>query len=56
MGIEIHLSISDSVTQQEWETVYEETLQLVQAFPFADLKRVLIKGIPVRCLVPTRQN
>lgn len=56
MGIEIHLSISDSVTQQEWEKVYEETLQLVQAFPFADLKRVLIKGIPVCCLVPTREQ
>ena len=56
MGIEIHLSISDSVTQQEWEAVYEETLQLVQAFPLADLRRALIKGIPVHCLVPTREQ
>lgn len=56
MGIEIHLSISDSVTQQEWETVYEETLQLVQAFPLAEVRSVTIKGIHVRCLVPTREQ
>lgn len=56
MGINIHLSISDSLTQEEWETVYEETLQLVQTFPLADVRSVPIKGIPVHSLVPTREQ
>lgn len=56
MGIGIHLSISDSITQEEWEQVYEETLQLVRAFPLADLREVSVKGIKVRCLVPTSEQ
>ena len=32
MGIFIHLEVSKSVTEEEWENVYEETLALVKAF------------------------
>ena len=53
MGIFIHMSISMSVTKKEWEKVYEETLQLVNAFPFAQRRLVKCKGIETVCLVPT---
>lgn len=39
MGISIDLGISDSVTKHEWEKVYEETLQLVKAFPLAERRK-----------------
>ena len=32
MGIFLNLSISKSITRQEWEPVYEETLRLAQIF------------------------
>lgn len=40
MGIFIYLGISKAVQKQEWEEVYEETLQLVQAFPLAEKRSV----------------
>ena len=39
MGIYIHLTVSASVTQREWEKVYQETFQLVKAFHLAELLR-----------------
>ena len=56
MGIFIHLAISSSVTQKEWEKVYQETLLLVKAFPFAERRKVLIRGIPTMCAVPTEER
>lgn len=53
MGIFIHMSISMSVTKKEWEKVYEETLQLVKAFPLAERRKVSCKGIETICLVPS---
>lgn len=53
MGIFIHMSISKAVTKREWEKVYEETLQLVKAFPLAERRKVKCKGIDTICLVPT---
>ena len=50
MGIYIHLDISKSVTQERWEIVYEETLQLINHFPLADRREVEIHGIPTICL------
>ena len=46
MGIYIHLSVSASVTQREWEEVYQETFQLVKAFHLAERRLVPIRGIP----------
>ena len=34
MGIVINLEISKSVTREEWNNVYEESLRLVRAFHF----------------------
>ena len=53
MGIFIHLAISKSVTRKEWNDVYQETLQLVKAFPLAEVREVSVRGIPTRCMVPT---
>ena len=53
MGIFIHLQVSKSVTEEEWEKVYEETLALVKAFPLAERRRVPCRGIETICLVPT---
>ena len=56
MGISIHLSISKSVTQEEWEGVYEETLHLVEKFPLAEKRNVSIHGIDTFCMIPTRER
>ena len=40
MGIFIHLSVSKSVTEDEWASVYRETLRLVEAFPFAEMLEI----------------
>lgn len=53
MGIQICLSISKSVTKEEWMEVYEETLKLVEAFPFAEMRKVNCSGIETSCLVRT---
>ena len=56
MGIFIHLAISHSVTKDEWQKVYEETLKLVEAFPLAEKEKVNIEGIDTICLVPTKER
>lgn len=56
MGIFIHLSISKSVTQEQWEKVYNETLRFLDIFPFAEGQIAPIKGIDVYCLVRTQER
>ena len=56
MGIYIYMRISKAVQKKEWQKVYKETLQLVQAFPFADEREVKCRGINTNCLVPTRER
>ena len=53
MGIFIHLEVSKSVTEEEWENVYEETLALVKACPLAERRKVPCRWIETICLVPT---
>lgn len=53
MGISIHMAISTSTTREEWRDVYQETLQLARAFPLAELREELVRGVPTTCLVPT---
>lgn len=53
MGIFISMIISKSVTKEKWESVYEETLQLVSRLPLADYRMVEIHGIETRCMVHT---
>lgn len=56
MGIAIYLDVSRSVTREEWEKVYEETLVLVKAFPLAERRKVPCRGIETICLVPTMER
>ena len=56
MGIFINMTISSSVTKDEWQSVYRESLRLVNAFPFAERREVPIRGIKTKCLVPTRER
>ena len=56
MGIFIHMAISGSVTKDEWTPVYEETLQLVEAFPFAERLKIPVRGIQTICLVPSKER
>lgn len=56
MGIYIYLTISKSVTKEEWENVYEETLEAVNILPLAERMRVSIRGIPTICLVKTKEQ
>lgn len=53
MGIFIHMRVSKSVTKEEWSKVYEETLQLVKAFPLAEQQKVKCRRIETICLVST---
>ena len=53
MGIFMYMCISKSVTRSEWKKVYEETLQLVKAFPLAEKRKINCKGFDTVCLVPT---
>ena len=56
MGIFVNLAISKSVTKEEWEKVYEETLQLIKHFPLAEKRKVNIHGIDTICLVKTEER
>lgn len=56
MGIFIHLCISKSVTQEQWEQVYEETLRLVKEFPLAEKRKVTVYGMDTYFMVPTRER
>lgn len=56
MGIFINLSISTSVTKEEWADVYKETLRLVDALPLAERRNLSIRGIQTMCLTKTRER
>ena len=52
MGIFINMIISKSVTREEWEKVYEETLLLVKKFPFAEKRKIKIHNFIISGLPP----
>lgn len=56
MGIFIYENVSVSVTKEEWEKVYEETLILVEAFPLAYRGFITYAGREVICAVPTKEQ
>ncbi len=51
MGIYLAMSISKSVTKEEWKSVYQESLRLLEAFPLAEIRKVTIHGIDVYAFV-----
>ena len=56
MGIYLAMSISKSVTKEEWKSVYQESLRLLEAFPLAEIRKVTIHGIDVYALVRSRER
>lgn len=50
------MDISLSITQNEWESVYEETLSLLKVFPFAEIQERRIQDKINLCLVRTRER
>ena len=56
MGIFINVYVSDSVTKEEWASVYEESLTLVDKFPLAEIMKKTIEGVDVYCIVPTEER
>ncbi len=56
MGIYIHESISKGVTKEEWGKVYQETLTLMKAFPFAERGNITYAGRKVACTVPAQER
>lgn len=56
MGIYIYQKISKSVTREEWESVYEETLKLVEKFPLARRGSISYAGEEVICAVRTAEE
>lgn len=56
MGIFIHMCVAKSVTKEEWEKVYEESLQLVEKFPLVNIQNVEIQGLNTTCLVKTKEK
>lgn len=56
MGVFINLDISRSVTRDEWEKVYEETLKLIENLPFGEICKIKIHDVEVDCFVPTRER
>lgn len=53
MGIFINMKIADTVTQKEWEPVYEKSLLMAQKFGFFDFGRKNIHGEDILCIFPT---
>ena len=56
MGIFIHLEVSKSVTEEEWNRVYEESLELVKAFPLAERGTISYAGQQIICAVRTEER
>ncbi len=56
MGIFINLAVSKAVTEEEWEKVYEETVELVEKLPLAEVQKVEVHGIDTLCVVPTKER
>ncbi len=56
MGIFIHLEVSKSTTEEEWNRVYQESLELVNAFPLAERGTITYFGKQVVCAVRTRER
>ena len=56
MGVGIRMRLSKSITRNEWEKVYDESLQLIKTFPLAEMRCVECKGVETLCLVQTEDR
>ncbi len=56
MGIFISLKLSDTITQEEWQPVYENSLKMAQKFNFFDCGKKNINGENIYCIFPTEED
>lgn len=56
MGSFVYLAVSKSVTQEEWEKVYEESLKLVDALDLSEFREMEIRGTKVACITKTKER
>lgn len=56
MGIYLSFALSNSVTQSEWEKVYEESLFLAKKLDFADWSQFSYKGINLHCFCKVKEH
>ena len=56
MGIFIYLAVSKGTTEEEWNRVYQESLELVDAFPLAERGKITYCGKQVICAVRTKER
>lgn len=56
MGIFINLYVSNSLTKEEWVSVYEDSLKLIDVFPLAEIAKKSIRGTEIYCLIPTKER
>ena len=56
MGVYISLNLSDSITQKEWNAVYEKSLIMAEKFGFYEYAEKEISDVPVKCLIPTKER
>lgn len=56
MGINIGLVLSNRITKERWQSVYEEALSLAQKLGLADCTEKYIHGHYVKCLTITEES
>ena len=56
MGIYLSFALSNSVTQSEWEKVYEESLFLAKKLDFTDWSQFSYKGINLHCFCKVKEH
>ena len=56
MGINIGLVLSNHISKEQWQSVYEEALKLAQKLGLADLTEQCIHGQVVECLTITEES
>lgn len=57
MGTYINLSIlPTNISSSEWELIYDESLELLKAYPFADIEEREFFGYKVQTYVKAAEN
>lgn len=56
MGTYLYFALSKSVTQEEWERVYEESLYLAQKLNLADFTKINYKGVSPQCFCRVKEH
>lgn len=55
MGVYLRLAVSSSVTEEEWESVYNESMKMVKAFNLSEINEKNISGNKVYCYTKAKE-